>query len=161
MTLQGTAPPAATISAATCPTAAPNAAGGGTSWRGGRGLVAVFAGILLGLVAVIVDCVRIDLPLGPFTIFAAVFVGGFVGIVSSPVVFWALWQKDLRIALPIVYGTAGLIAVLVTITSFSPVAAPVVFLNVVINCAVLKIALPTTFHDVARYCPRPSGMARR
>ena len=134
MTLQGTAPDP-------------------VGWRGGRGLVAVFAGILLGLVAVIVDCVRIDLPLGPFTIFAAVFVGGFVGIVSSPVVFWALWQKDLRIALPIVYGTAGLIAVLVTITSFSPVAAPVVFLNVVINCAVLKIALPTTFHDVARYCP--------
>ncbi len=98
-------------------------------------------------------------PLDAFpTLLLCAVIGGSVGLLSWPCVSLCLSSKDLRIAVPVVYGVSLFVVVVYTFTgatgSLGPLSAAIpAFLSVCLCSVAVRFALPNAVHDVG-HCPQ-------
>lgn len=98
-------------------------------------------------------------PLDAFpTLLLCAVIGGSVGLLSWPCVSLCLSSKDLRIAVPVVYGVSLFVVVVYTFTgatgTFGILSAAIpAFLSVCLCSVAVRLALPNRVHDVG-HCPQ-------
>ena len=124
-------------------------------------VLAVLAAISLGYLALVIEIFdpEIQFPSYSFAFFGATIVAAVFGAATSPLVAFCLWRTDLRISMPIVYGSACLITIVFTKVSFSLGAAFPAFFTVCLCSVLLRFTLPRHFFEPGRCpgCGYPAG----
>ena len=98
-------------------------------------------------------------PLDAFpTLLLCAVIGGSVGLLSWPCVSLCLSSKDLRIAVPVVYGVSLFVVVVYTFTKATAIFGPLstaipAFLSVCLCSVAARFVLPNVVHDVG-HCPQ-------
>ena len=92
------------------------------------------------------------------TLLLCAVVGGFVGLWSWPCVSLCLSSKDLRLAVPVVYGVSLFVVVVYTFTGatgiFGPLSAAIpAFVSVCLCSVAARFVLPNVVHDFG-HCPQ-------
>ena len=112
--------------------------------------VAIAAGTMAGFLAIVIDSMtgRAWGPPDAASDLFAVIVGAFFGCLTAMIVPLALWRKDLRLALPFVYGPAVGV-VIAYACSFHPLMAPLPSAVVLVGLSALAwLCLPNVLQPI-------------
>lgn len=112
--------------------------------------IALIAGSILGYASLFTDSLT-NRVLGHPTLIkdlAAILAGGVVGLITSPLLVWICYGKNLRIALPIIYGLSLVVVVLATFIWHPLLAGALGIITLVGACLAVKLGMPRTVQRI-------------